>query len=160
MCRVLVVDDEEYIIRMVGHALKKHFVESATNIQDARSIITSKNPDILIVDLMVPGDSGEDLIRESDTDDIVIVITGKKLGADEEARLIEIGATSVLRKPFSVRHLRAIVDRLYSNSGGDCGMKSDKTLSFITRMAESTKSLKRARFRLEAHIPQKAVNHV
>ncbi len=113
--RVLVVDDEEDILELVKYNLAKEGfqVDCATTGEDALAAARSKRPDLVILDLMLPGIDGLDVCRrlkkDPKTEPIpVVMLTAKGEEADVVTGL-ELGADDYVTKPFSPRVLSARV---------------------------------------------------
>ncbi|HHY72599.1 MAG TPA: response regulator transcription factor [Bacillus bacterium] len=110
MLKVMIVEDEEAIIDVLQAYFEKEgwTVYSATNGADGLYFIKIFNPDFVILDLMLPDISGEEICREirKDSDVPIIMLTAK---AAEENRIagIELGADDYIVKPFSSRELVA-----------------------------------------------------
>jgi len=110
--RILVVDDETQIVRVIEGYLEKagYTVLTAHDGHAALSIARSEAPDLVILDLLLPGMDGMDVCRairrESDTP--IIMLTAR---VEEVDRIIglEIGADDYVTKPFSPRELVARV---------------------------------------------------
>jgi two-component system phosphate regulon response regulator PhoB len=112
---VLVVDDEEDILDLVSYNLGRegYRVERAETGEDALRKARSGSPDLVLLDLMLPGMDGLDvcraLKRDPSTAQIAIVmLTAKGEEADIVAGL-ELGADDYVTKPFSPRVLLARV---------------------------------------------------
>lgn len=127
--RILVVDDEPDIVALVVYHLAKagYRVSSASTGPDAVAEARRERPTLIVLDLMLPGMSGFDVLREvradSDTKDIaVLMLTARK---DEPDRIkgLELGADDYITKPFSPQELvlrvQAILRRL--SAGGSTG---------------------------------------
>lgn len=109
--KVLVVDDEDYIRRLIRFVLESegYEVRLASSTEEALNLIQSFQPDIVTVDLMMPGRSGLDLLAEMKSDPATsdipsLVVTAVGIRADLE-QANELGATATLNKPFSHRQL-------------------------------------------------------
>jgi two-component system phosphate regulon response regulator PhoB len=109
--RVLVVDDEPDITALVAYHLAKagYRVATATNGRDALQAAREERPDLVVLDLMLPGLSGyevlADLRRRDETKDVgVILLTARR---DERDRIkgLSLGADDYLAKPFSPQEL-------------------------------------------------------
>jgi len=113
--QVLVVDDEEKIVQVISSYLEaKNFqVISAFNGADGLEKFRQHTPDLVVLDLMLPDMSGEDVCRtiRKKSRVPVIMLTAK---VDEESILrgLEIGADDYVTKPFSPRQLMARIDAL------------------------------------------------
>ena len=116
--RILVVDDEEAIRELVGSYLRTEGfdVAEAVDGEDALSQIAQRAPELVVLDLRLPGISGLDVLREIRRTSAmyVIVLTAR---ADETDKLIglELGADDYIKKPFSQRllieRIRAVLRR-------------------------------------------------
>lgn len=112
---IIVVEDEEDIFEVVRYNLEKEgfHVHGAFSGEIAQQKIKSHHPDLVLLDLMLPGISGLDLCRklkqQDDTRQIpIIMVTAKTEDADIVAGL-ELGAEDYITKPFSPRVLIARV---------------------------------------------------
>lgn len=110
---LLVVDDDPAIREMVSMALSREGYETleAGNTAEARLIMASQNPDLVLLDWMLPGQSGFELARQlyndtSRTSPPIIMLTARDEEADKVAAL-EAGADDYVAKPFSVNELLA-----------------------------------------------------
>lgn len=122
MSRVLVVDDEPDVLLLCRLNLEQrgHEVLEAPNGQVALELARERLPDIVILDLMLPGIDGYEVMRtlraDPDTADLrVLVLTAKSLRADRE-RSRDLGAAAFLTKPFLPDDLVATVDRVLGGS--------------------------------------------
>jgi len=113
--RVLVVDDEPDLVELVSYNLKKEgfLVSSASDGEEALKKIRGEKPDLVVLDLMLPGIQGMELCRiirkDPRTENLpIIMLTAKGEEMDKVVGL-EIGADDYLAKPFSPRELIARV---------------------------------------------------
>ena len=109
--RVLVVDDEPDITALVAYHLAKagYRVSTAANGTDALKAATEQRPDVIVLDLMLPGLSGLDVLqalrKQEETRDVgVIMLTARREEADR-IRGLSLGADDYLTKPFSPNEL-------------------------------------------------------
>ncbi len=108
--RILVVDDEQKISEMISDYLQAVDFEVATagDGRAALSEIESFQPDLVVLDVMMPGLDGLDVIRKirSEAQIPVIMLTAR---ASEQDKLIglELGADDYITKPFSMKELAA-----------------------------------------------------
>ncbi len=109
--RVLVVDDEPDITALVVYHLAKngYRVSTAATGQEALDAAQEERPDVVVLDLMLPGISGYDVLQElrrrEETRDVgVILLTSRREEADRIRGLSE-GADDYLTKPFSPQEL-------------------------------------------------------
>ena len=118
MGRVLVVDDEPDVLLLCRLNLQQrgHELLEAADGSAALEIARELHPDVIVLDLMLPGISGYDVLealqRDAETTDIpVLVLTAKSLRADRE-RSHGLGASAFLTKPFLPNELCEMVDSL------------------------------------------------
>ena len=120
--RILVVDDEPDITALVAYHLAKagYRVSTATNGTEALRAATEQRPDVIVLDLMLPGLSGLDVLqalrKQEETRDVgVIMLTARREEVDR-IRGLSLGADDYLTKPFSPNELTlrvaAIIRRL------------------------------------------------
>lgn len=112
MTTVLVVDDEDIVRSVVVRYLKRDGYETleAGDGVRARELIERARPDLVVLDVMVPGVDGLELCRwiRSSSDLPVIMLTARGEEADRIVGL-ELGADDYIAKPFSPRELAARV---------------------------------------------------
>lgn len=111
--RVLVVDDEESLVKLITHNLNREGYDTltASDGNEAWAIIKTEAPDLILLDLMLPGMDGLEICRQMREEKIhtpVIMLTAKGEEIDRVLGL-EIGADDYVTKPFSVRELMARV---------------------------------------------------
>ncbi len=113
--KILVVDDEEHIVELIKFNLETNGfkVISANDGNDALKLAKNEVPQLVLLDLMLPGMDGYDVCREIRRDQSistmpVIMITAKGEELDKILGL-ELGADDYITKPFSVRELVARV---------------------------------------------------
>lgn len=110
--RILVVDDEQAVLDLLVYNLRKaHYaVSTANNGRQALDLACQVEPDLILLDLMLPEVDGLDVCRELRRDSKVpiIMITARGEEVDRVVGL-ELGADDYLCKPFSMRELMARV---------------------------------------------------
>ena len=109
--RILVVEDERDIAALVAYHLtmEGYRVRTAEGGQDALEAAAAERPDLMVLDLMLPGYSGYDVLAElrrqpALRDVPVIILTARREEADR-VKGLELGADDYLTKPFSPREL-------------------------------------------------------
>lgn len=111
-CKILVIDDESKIREVVkAYLVKAGFkVLTTDNGLEAIRLTITEEPDLIILDLMLPGLSGEEVCRQirEFSQAPVIMLTAKSAEGDRIAGL-ELGADDYVCKPFSPRELVARV---------------------------------------------------
>ncbi len=113
---ILIVDDEPLIVEAVEAYLKKSGYETLTAFDgnEALSLFETGSPDMMILDLMLPGVSGEEIckaVRKKSR--IPIIMLTAKAGEDNLIDGLNIGADDYMTKPFSPRELVARVNSLF-----------------------------------------------
>jgi DNA-binding response OmpR family regulator len=106
-CRVLLVEDEINIFEAISFLLSRDGWEVSGHGNGATALdeIARLNPDVLVLDVMLPGRSGLDILRDlrkqPDTRDLpVLMLTAKGQSRDRDLALA-LGANAYLTKPFS-----------------------------------------------------------
>ncbi len=112
MATVLVVDDEPIVREVVVRYLQRegHTTLEADDGDDARGMVEREKPDLVVLDVMLPGTDGLELCRwiRSRSELPVILLTARGEEADRIVGL-ELGADDYVTKPFSPRELAARV---------------------------------------------------
>lgn len=112
MAHILVIEDELKIQQIIKAYLEKEGYTVSTAATGSKGITAIKEnpPDLIILDLMLPELSGEDLLATlRQTSTIPVIILSAKTAEDEKIFGLEIGADDYLTKPFSPRELVARV---------------------------------------------------
>jgi two-component system phosphate regulon response regulator PhoB len=120
--RILVVDDEPDITALVAYHLAKagYRVSTAANGPDALKAAKDERPDVVVLDLMLPGLSGYDVLAElrkrDETRDVGVIMLTARRDEPDRIRGLSLGADDYLTKPFSPAELtlrvQAILRRL------------------------------------------------
>jgi two-component system phosphate regulon response regulator PhoB len=109
--RILVVDDEPDITALVAYHLARsgYRVSTAANGQDALKAAREERPDIVVLDLMLPGISGYEVLRElrqrRDTADVGVILLTARREETDRIKGLTLGADDYLTKPFSPQEL-------------------------------------------------------
>lgn len=118
---MLVVDDDRTVAEVVGRYLEREGFEVTTSLdgRDALERATSEVPDLVVLDLMLPGLDGLEVCRRlrATAPVPIIMLTAK---GDEGDRVLglELGADDYVSKPFSPRELVARVKAVLRRAGG------------------------------------------
>ena len=121
---VLVVDDETAIRAMLRMALEIADLRciEADNIHDAYTRVVDERPDIVLLDWMLPGGSGLELLRRlkrgDTTRDLPVILLTAKTAEDNVIQGLDVGADDYITKPFAPRELIARVRALLRRSSG------------------------------------------
>ena len=109
--RVLVVEDEPDIAALVAYQLTRegYRVETAGTGPDALQAVARDIPDLVVLDRMLPGLSGDDVLQrlkdEPSTSNIPVLVLTARREQEDRIRGFELGADDYLTKPFSPREL-------------------------------------------------------
>ena len=127
---ILVVDDERKIRDLVRSYLERegYSVLVADTGQRALETVERAHPDLLVLDLMLPDLTGEEIARNVRShSDLPIIMLTAKAGEDDRVAGLRLGADDYLVKPFSPRELVARVDAVLRRAGGGA---TPATMSF------------------------------
>jgi CheY-like chemotaxis protein len=122
--RILVVEDNP-LNRLLVHdilELRGHAVVEAATVDEARALLERERPDLLLLDVQIPGGGGEAVIREvrqrADLADLPIVaVTSLAMPGDRE-RLLSIGFQGYLSKPIDTRTFGAAIESYLKSADG------------------------------------------
>jgi CheY-like chemotaxis protein len=114
--RILIVEDNP-LNRLLIHdilELRGHEVIEAATVDEARDALASLRPDLLVLDVQIPGGGGEAIIREvRKRDDLsempIVAVTSLAMPGDRE-RLLGIGFQGYLSKPIDTRTFGAAIE--------------------------------------------------
>jgi two-component system alkaline phosphatase synthesis response regulator PhoP len=131
--KVLIIDDEASI-RDVARAYLEHEgfdVASSADGQSGLELARKFQPDLVILDLMLPGMDGMEVAARlrQDSDVYILMLTARSEEADRVAGL-RIGADDYLTKPFSPRELAARVQAILRRRRGSAPSESESSLRF------------------------------
>ena len=122
MARILIVDDNADIRRLIGTILatSDHMLAYAEDGEKALEIVKKNNPDLVILDVMMPKMDGFMVLKQMRVAGLrestkVLVLTAKSSESDW-VRGYKLGADSYLTKPFNPEELQGAVDELFSMS--------------------------------------------
>jgi len=113
MAKVLLVDDESDIREMLRFTLEPAGFDciEAGDIQDAYWKVTEEFPDIVLLDWMLPGGPGTELLRrmkkEDATKTVPVIMVTAKVHEDNIVEALEMGASDYVTKPFNTKELVA-----------------------------------------------------
>ena len=128
MTKALLIDDDQKLGDLLKNYLKSYDIDLSA-INDPRNAIDTINhldPDLLILDVMMPHINGFELCKmireESDTPIIILSARGE---SDEKVKGIDLGADDYLSKPFEARELVARIHSLLRRTQKDLAVRSD-----------------------------------
>ena len=128
--RILVVDDEPTVREVVVHYLQRdgyvvHQLDRGDLVEDA---VTTFQPDLIVLDIMLPGLSGLDVLRSIGATRIPVIMLTARVEEADRVLGLELGADDYVTKPFSPRELVARVRTVLRRA--QPSPDSDETLRF------------------------------
>lgn len=109
MKRILIIDDDIYIGNMEEEILSKEGYEvlRAYSGTEALLVLSRQKPDLILLDLMLPGLSGEEVLPN--IKGIPVIVVSAKLDVDDKVKVLLGGAVDYITKPFDTKELLARV---------------------------------------------------
>ncbi|MFP5519694.1 MAG: response regulator [Bdellovibrionia bacterium] len=100
--KVLIVDDEALIRRSLSRALKArgHHIVEAENGHDGLKLWKSENPDLVFLDVLMPGLTGPQVIQEVGTHRAKVILMSAFSGEHNMETAVKMGASLFVPKPF------------------------------------------------------------
>lgn len=116
---IAVIDDDVYIGDMIERVLKKegYLVLRAYSGTEALLLLEQKKPDLILLDLMLPGLSGEAILPK--ILDIPVIVISAKVDVQDKVKLLLDGASDYLTKPFEIQELLARITVQFRNKNKD-----------------------------------------
>lgn len=121
MGRILVVDDEPHIVKLVSFALERngHEILQANDGAEGVKLAAEEQPDLILMDVMMPVMTGYDALdrlkSDSATRDIPVVMLSAKSQEYEQEEGLRRGALQYICKPFTPRDLARTVDGILAS---------------------------------------------
>lgn len=131
---ILVVDDERHILELIQYNLQEagYDVRTADTGEQALQMVQQRHPDLILLDLMLPGMDGlavcSALKRDHATASIPVMMLTARGDEIDKVLGLEMGADDYVVKPFSVRELMARVKALLRRTGNQIEENSDSVL--------------------------------
>jgi two-component system OmpR family response regulator len=144
---ILIVDDDEEIRDLLGQYLEKHGfkVSTAASGRQMRAVLATATIDMVVLDLMLPGEDGLALCRSLHADGAtplpILMLTAKNEEADRILGL-EMGADDYLTKPFATRELLARIRAV---------LRRARMVPAKLQLRDSVKVLQFGAWRLDTH---------
>ena len=120
---ILIVDDEAAIREMIRLALEMagYSCHEAGDIQEAHRLIIDATPDLVLLDWMLPGGSGIELLRrlrkEDITESLPVIMLTAKTEEDNKIQGLDVGADDYITKPFAPRELLSRIKAVLRRAG-------------------------------------------
>jgi two-component system response regulator RegX3 len=163
--KILIVEDDDRIRAALGLALREeeYVVVEARDVSEGLAVHEREQPDVMLVDIMLGGSDGRDLIREiRTTSQVPIIVVSARGDTHDVVAGLEAGADDYLTKPIAMKELtariRAVRRREAVAPGGDrkvteLGSSADGALTFSAeggwlRRGETDIALTATEFRL------------
>lgn len=108
--RILIIDDDIQIGNLEQEVLERKgcLCRRAYSGTEALLILEREKPDLILLDLMLPGLQGEEVLKK--TSGIPVIVVSAKVGIDDKVSLLSGGAADYITKPFNIRELVARVE--------------------------------------------------
>ena len=110
MLHLLIIEDEPAYVDALEVSLTRegHHLDSAVDGKEGLAHFRSDRPDLVLLDLMLPGMSGLDVLKRiRDESDVPVIVLSAKDSESDIVTALEMGADDYLTKPYSVRELLA-----------------------------------------------------
>ena len=110
MPQILIVDDDQHINDMLKEnlSLEGYDVIAAYSGTEALMLLSKEKPDLILLDLMLPGITGEELLPQ--IKDIPVIVLSAKADISDKVGLLRGGAADYITKPFDIQELLARID--------------------------------------------------
>ena len=107
MKQILIIDDDIHIGNMMEEVLSKenYLVSRAYSGTEAVLFLSQQKPDLILLDLMLPGLSGEEVLAK--IENIPVIVVSAKLDVDDKVNMLLGGAVDYITKPFDTKELLA-----------------------------------------------------
>ena len=110
MKKILIVEDDISIHNMIEELLKKenYIISNAYSGTEALMMLEKENYDLILLDLMLPGANGEEIIEE--VKETPIIVLSAKISSDDKVNCLLSGANDYITKPFDGKELLARIE--------------------------------------------------
>lgn len=131
MIKIAVIDDDVYIGNMLEELLKKSGYETvrAFSGTEAVMLLSNEKPDLVLLDLMLPGLCGEDVIKK--ISDIPVIVISAKTDIPSKVKLLTDGALDYITKPFDNSELLARIAVCLRKSSSEKNILNYKNLKLL-----------------------------
>ncbi len=125
MAKILLVEDEADLRELLTFNVKNdgHTIVGTDNANDALMLLEEFLPDLILLDIMLPGLKGDQFLKlirgNAKFAQIPVIIISAKSSEDDIVRLLEVGADDYLTKPFSMKVLLAKIHVMLKRSRSD-----------------------------------------
>ena len=110
--RILIVEDDNYINNMIKDALEAEGYSCLQAFSGTEGLLLMREePELVILDLMLPGKNGDEVIKEiKEKSGIPVIVVSAKDSVDSKIELLRLGADDYLTKPFDIKELAVRVE--------------------------------------------------
>ncbi|MFR8518205.1 MAG: response regulator transcription factor, partial [Emergencia timonensis] len=117
MKKIAIIDDDQHIGDMLSELLIRegYQVQRAYSGTEALLLLSDTKPDLILLDLMLPGLSGEEVLQK--INDIPVIVISAKVDTEDKVNLLLGGAADYITKPFDTKELLARITVQLRNSG-------------------------------------------
>ena len=134
--QILIAEDDPDINRLLGRILEKegYQVTAAFSGSEARLLLKTVRFDLIVLDLMLPGATGEELVEEIRKNSTTPILVVSAKGQEDKLNVLKMGADDFISKPFDVNEVAVRVysllrrSRDFSENGGEKQTLSLKNL--------------------------------
>jgi DNA-binding NtrC family response regulator len=130
MGSILLVDDEEKILKTIGRALRDdgHEVVTAANANDASRLLAERAFDLMVIDFLMPDRTGMDVLRElsastPESERPAVVMMTAHGSIENAVEAMKLGARDYLQKPFEVDELLVLTRRALEDQRARTGLR-------------------------------------
>ena len=133
--RIYLVDDDELILAMLSRTLEREGYDVGTDTggKDLIDKITARHPDVVLLDINLPGQNGMDTLKtlKSDAADIEVIMLTADDTAETAVKAMKIGAWDYLTKPFNMDEVKIVIGNAIKN------IKLKKELEYLRKISAS-----------------------
>lgn len=133
--RIYLVDDDELIMAMLSRTLERESYEVSTDTgeKDLINKITAWHPDVVLLDINLPGQNGMDTLKilKSNAADIEVIMLTADDTAETAVKAMKIGAWDYLTKPFNIDEVKIVIGNAIKN------IKLKKELEYLRKISAS-----------------------
>lgn len=111
--KILIIEDDQEISMLLSEILRKSNFETVVAYSGTEGLLQLENNmyDLILLDLMLPGKSGEELINEiREKSSIPIIVISAKVDIDHKVKVLKMGADDYITKPFNQKEVVARVE--------------------------------------------------
>ena len=132
--KILIVDDEKIIADVVAACLREHGLDAdtANSGKEALEYVRKKAPDLVILDLWMPGIGGGEVLEQMKSDEktknIPVIILSAKISRESEVEALNKGADDYINKPYAPEEIVARVKAVLRRTGSDEEKKKEENI--------------------------------